>query len=167
MTFLLRQISRSAEGREIVRSSRVEGDRLTIGRGPECDIHLTDLAVALHHATVERTGDRLSVRTEKGLYVDLNGRKATEGSFDLPAGGDIRIASHRIRVLPAAAGAEVAIDISRVEEAGSKDRSAGMFSLTSVMPSKREMEEHTSELQSLMRTSYAVFCLEKKKKHKQ
>src|SRR3546814_7738824 len=27
-------------------------------------------------------------------------------------------------------------------------------------------EEHTSELQSLMRTSYAVFCLEKKNKNK-
>src|SRR3546814_3192165 len=27
-------------------------------------------------------------------------------------------------------------------------------------------EEHTSELQSLMRTSYAVFCLKKKKHHK-
>src|SRR3546814_1514431 len=27
-------------------------------------------------------------------------------------------------------------------------------------------EEHTSELQSLMRTSYAVFCLKKKKQHK-
>src|SRR3546814_9189016 len=27
-------------------------------------------------------------------------------------------------------------------------------------------EEHTSELQSLKRTSYAVFCLKKKKKHK-
>src|SRR3546814_8726360 len=27
-------------------------------------------------------------------------------------------------------------------------------------------EEHTSELQSLMRTSYAVFCLKKKKKKK-
>src|SRR3546814_9595133 len=26
-------------------------------------------------------------------------------------------------------------------------------------------EEHTSELQSLMRRSYAVFCLKKKKKH--
>src|SRR3546814_5952696 len=26
-------------------------------------------------------------------------------------------------------------------------------------------EEHTSELQSLMRTSYAVFCLKKKKQH--
>src|SRR3546814_4942925 len=30
--------------------------------------------------------------------------------------------------------------------------------------SKRS-EEHTSELQSLMRISYAVFCLKKKKKH--
>src|SRR3546814_9965781 len=28
-------------------------------------------------------------------------------------------------------------------------------------------EEHTSELQSLMRISYAVFCLTKKNKHKQ
>src|SRR3546814_6650402 len=28
-------------------------------------------------------------------------------------------------------------------------------------------EEHTSELQSLMRISYAVFCLKKKKKHNQ
>src|SRR3546814_3188161 len=27
-------------------------------------------------------------------------------------------------------------------------------------------EEHTSELQSLMRISYAVFCLKKKKEHK-
>src|SRR3546814_9135743 len=29
---------------------------------------------------------------------------------------------------------------------------------------KRRSEEHTSELQSLMRTSYAVFCLKKKNK---
>src|SRR3546814_6725886 len=28
-------------------------------------------------------------------------------------------------------------------------------------------EEHTSELQSLMRISYAVFCLKKKNKHRQ
>src|SRR3546814_10385287 len=29
----------------------------------------------------------------------------------------------------------------------------------------RRSEEHTSELQSLMRSSYAVFCLKKKKHH--
>src|SRR3546814_10824717 len=32
---------------------------------------------------------------------------------------------------------------------------------------KDRSEEHTSELQSLMRISYAVFCLKKKKKQKQ
>src|SRR3546814_1626651 len=31
----------------------------------------------------------------------------------------------------------------------------------------KRSEEHTSELQSLMRISYAVFCLKKKKKTKQ
>src|SRR3546814_193920 len=30
---------------------------------------------------------------------------------------------------------------------------------------QRRSEEHTSELQSLMRTSYAVFCLKQKNKH--
>src|SRR3546814_8182314 len=35
-------------------------------------------------------------------------------------------------------------------------------------PARRHRsEEHTSELQSLMRISYAVFCLKKKKKTKQ
>src|SRR3546814_9390378 len=32
-------------------------------------------------------------------------------------------------------------------------------------PPSRRSEEHTSELQSLMRISYAVFCLKKKKQH--
>src|SRR3546814_3255665 len=32
------------------------------------------------------------------------------------------------------------------------------------LESTMRSEEHTSELQSLMRTSYAVFCLKKKKK---
>src|SRR3546814_9906921 len=38
------------------------------------------------------------------------------------------------------------------------------FSTTQTLKSRSE--EHTSELQSLMRISYAVFCLKKKKKKK-
>src|SRR3546814_5229950 len=34
-------------------------------------------------------------------------------------------------------------------------------------PDSLRSEEHTSELQSLMRISYAVFCLKKKNKNKQ
>src|SRR3546814_7894816 len=35
-----------------------------------------------------------------------------------------------------------------------------------VVDQQDRSEEHTSELKSLMRTSYAVFCLKKKKKRK-
>src|SRR3546814_7850943 len=36
---------------------------------------------------------------------------------------------------------------------------------TEIVERQPRSEEHTSELQSLMRISYAVFCLKKKKKH--
>src|SRR3546814_5701947 len=35
-----------------------------------------------------------------------------------------------------------------------------------IISADKRSEEHTSELQSLMRISYAVFCLKKKKSHK-
>src|SRR3546814_9189007 len=38
---------------------------------------------------------------------------------------------------------------------------AGVF-MTQILPFADRSEEHTSELQSLMRISYAVFCLKKK-----
>src|SRR3546814_2148299 len=37
--------------------------------------------------------------------------------------------------------------------------------IDSALPSAVRSEEHTSELQSLMRISYAVFCLKKQNKH--
>src|SRR3546814_7237584 len=42
----------------------------------------------------------------------------------------------------------------------------GHETITYYNQSPERSEEHTSELQSLMRISYAVFCLKKKKKHK-
>src|SRR3546814_1769662 len=45
-----------------------------------------------------------------------------------------------------------------------RDRTPGLADIAAEIPADRS-EEHTSELQSLMRISYAVFCL-KKKKHK-
>src|SRR3546814_2311634 len=46
-------------------------------------------------------------------------------------------------------------------------RPRGVFppSIMHASPHIRRSEEHTSELQSLMRISYAVFCLKKKKKN--
>src|SRR3546814_9208213 len=41
---------------------------------------------------------------------------------------------------------------------------SGQISLGKALAGMDRSEEHTSELQSLMRISYAVFCLKKKKK---
>src|SRR3546814_2633340 len=41
---------------------------------------------------------------------------------------------------------------------------AAALIIAALLPTATRSEEHTSELQSLMRISYAVFCLKKKKK---
>jgi len=140
VAFLLRTISHSADGREIVRTARVEGDRLAVGRDPACDVHLTDLAVALRHVTVARVPGRLEVHVEPGLSVELNGRKVTGGIIELAAGGDILIASHLLRFMPTPADSdEIAVNVERVTESEVKlDKGADrMFSLAPVMPGKR------------------------------
>src|SRR3546814_4954344 len=54
----------------------------------------------------------------------------------------------------------------RVQRGGSSQlRPPRRIDLFNPRPSRRS-EEHTSELQSLMRTSYAVFCLKKKKNYR-
>src|SRR3546814_3548885 len=54
---------------------------------------------------------------------------------------------------------------------GGLERTAVFASVVAAWPSGLAIilrsEEHTSELQSLMRISYAVFCLNKKRKKKQ
>src|SRR3546814_1255791 len=58
-------------------------------------------------------------------------------------------------------------ELTRIEFDRSKDRLFSVGDLVDRGPDSmgclRRSEEHTSELQSLMRTSYAVFCLKKKK----
>src|SRR3546814_1894993 len=82
----------------------------------------------------------------------------------LAAGGEV------IGVIPEQlVGWEVAhTGLTRLEVvANMHERKARMFDLSDGFVARSE--EHTSELQSLMRISYAVFCLQKKKqtKHKQ
>ena len=142
MPFLIRTVSTSAEGREIVRTARVEGDSLVIGRSPECDVRLSDLAVALRHAVVKRDGARLIVAVEPGLTVALNGRSCGSGEIETAGGGDIRIAAHLLRFMPAdPATDDIAVVVERITEGEAKpDRSADrLFSLAPVLPGKRLM----------------------------
>jgi hypothetical protein len=142
VAFLLRNISHSAEGREIVRTSKVDDSLLKIGRDPDCDIRLNDLAVALHHATLEQVSEtRIGVSAEMGMTVELDGKATGFGQIDLATGGSIKIGPFVLRVLAQDVGSEdVAIDIQRTAAGAEDDRfDTRRFALQSVMPGKRAM----------------------------
>src|SRR3546814_2669457 len=61
-------------------------------------------------------------------------------------------------IVNTASGSGLLADVSRVAYGTSK---AAVISLTRYIATQHRSEEHTSELQSLMRISYAVFCLKK------
>src|SRR3546814_10695035 len=54
--------------------------------------------------------------------------------------------------------------LERIERGMFADPSEAVFAIVKNFIDMERSEEHTSELQSLMRISYAVFCLKKKKK---
>src|SRR3546814_1244764 len=56
------------------------------------------------------------------------------------------------------------LDMARARAGGEQDHvDADILAVRGVARHQHRSEEHTSELQSLMRISYAVFCLKKKK----
>src|SRR3546814_10875533 len=63
--------------------------------------------------------------------------------------------------------AELALRVDRAVGAARRCRSGGRVSPLPrrLRGATERSEEHTSELQSLMRISYAVFCLKKQSKH--
>src|SRR3546814_5536160 len=84
------------------------------------------------------------------LKGDARGKQSrNDGAADRAFGDDL--------IIVADAEAGVAGEIIRRAARRYVDRAAGR-----IAPIKRRSEEHTSELQSLMRNSYAVFCLKNK-----
>ncbi|MGQ0559129.1 MAG: cytochrome c3 family protein [Sphingosinicella sp.] len=136
MAFLLRTISYSAEGRRIVRESRVEGESLRVGRGPENDLRLADLAVMLDHATLTGAGDGLQVEASAGAVVEIGGRAVSSGRIDLATGGTLRVGPFRLAVSPGG-GEDVAIEIERPEARAPASGGERLLSLAAVLPSRR------------------------------
>src|SRR3546814_6006373 len=75
----------------------------------------------------------------------------------LAAGGDKDLWTYRLGVAQAQSGDVAGAKASFAQVTGSRKRLADLWTV------KIRSEDHTSELQALMRNSYAVFCLKKKK----
>src|SRR3546814_4153433 len=111
-----------------------------------CSSDLARLAVAaLHHVELFPGG----LHRPSRLAVDrLDGGDRAAG--DVADRGDARARGDAVHMHGASTAHRHACGYDRPSE-----------------PRRERSEEHTSELQSLMRNSYAVFCLKKKKKKTQ
>lgn len=143
MSFLIRQISRTADGREIVRPKVVETSQLIVGRDPSTDIHLPDLGVTLRHAVIQSLGgSRVEIAAAAGLPFDVNGKQTERTEIDAARGADVRLGAH---VLSFSKGegedaGRVVISVERVgavSDASEAKDEARAFSLAGVAPPKR------------------------------
>src|SRR3546814_5174504 len=103
--------------------------------------------------------NKISTRTgDDGTTGLVDGSRIAKSDALMAAIGDVDEANSAIGL------AAVALDPASDEAAMLSRIQNELFDLGADLATPPRSEEHTSELQSLMRISYAVFCLKKKKK---
>src|SRR3546814_2408566 len=115
----------------------------------------------LHHRLGRRAA-RDRDRRRPAAEGDQGRRRLRQGPEEIPRCHALRSAELRRGHRPRPAG-----DGYRRVRAGARQRTAAArVRHVAARYAAERSEEHTSELQSLMRNSYAVFCLNKKKREK-
>jgi len=144
MSFIVRTVARTADGRDIVRPKGLDKAELTVGRSPASDIHLPDLAVTLNHAVIRHAGGSVEVAATAGLPFVIDGKQSEHDRFSAAQGAIVRIGSHSLS-FSAGEGEEkgkVVITVERVgaiSNASEEKEEAHVFSLSSTLPGKRAM----------------------------
>src|SRR3546814_6323233 len=124
------------------------------------------------------SSDLLTPSCQAFLRADYDYRRSTgelrqrvRGIYEIPGRGYGDDPTARVRVVSDRDWV-VTLDITADEYYGAEQVKRALVrypvkvTRVDVDPARNRSEEHTSELQSLMRISYAVFCLKKKKKDK-
>src|SRR3546814_6325677 len=117
------------------------------------DVCSSDLLARDLHGAVRRLGGELSHDGVPGIVADA--RQHLQDALEMSAQAAHRSLDFAERMRPQAE--------SLAHNAGEVLKWTNGNDAAAVLARERS-EEHTSELQSLMRISYAVFCLKKKKK---
>lgn len=139
MSFLVRQISRTSDGREIIRTYRHDVHEIIIGREASCEIHLADLAVELRHArlTLQENG-KIELAALAGLGFEVDGTKTLYAIVDPAGGAELRFGSHLLVV--SAEDKTVVVTVERIEalsDATQEKDEIGLFTLRNILPGRR------------------------------
>src|SRR3546814_6996992 len=126
--------------------------------GPRLPTPLYDLHVAGGGRMVPFAGYEMPVQFAPGIMAEHLHARSAAGLFDVSHMGQI--------ILRPCSGntADAALALERLVPVDVLGLGEGRQRYAFFTNEKGRSEEHTSELQSLMRISYAVFCLKKKNK---
>jgi Cytochrome c3 len=141
MTFIIRQISRTADGREIVRPVAHQGDSISIGRDAASTVHLEDLAVELNHAVLRKgEGGRLIIESVSKMPFALDGRSTSQAEIDPRAGCEIRMGGHRISISGDLSETIVSVErVAALSESSEEKEEIGLFTLKGLLPGRRPL----------------------------
>ena len=139
MSFIIRQISTTSDGRQIVRPTSLATRQIFIGRDSECEIHLADLGVDMRHAKASILNDgNLLIEAQGELGFDADGRTVPSITLDPAIGRELRFGSHRLSITREDGSIVIAVErIAAVSDsADAKDVSA-LFQLKGLLPGRR------------------------------
>lgn len=139
MSFILRRISTTKTGKQIVRDQPLPGEVISLGREGSNIIHIADLAVNPHHATISSPdGRHVRIAASDGLGFDLNGRTLDTADIDSASGAELRFGGHRLTI--AREDESIILLIERIDELSQSSKDVDevkAFSLQGVLPGKR------------------------------
>jgi predicted CXXCH cytochrome family protein len=139
MTFIVRTVSRTADGRVIIRPTIVRKDVVGIGRDATNDIHLADLAVEPFHATLTGLPNgRVLAESVGGLGFAVDGRSTKRAEIDANRGAELRFGGHLLKLAMEDGVATVSVERTEAvsDATGEKDERTA-FSLAGLLPGKR------------------------------
>lgn len=141
MSIRVEFIKKRPGGRITVRPTLYEKNDVTLGRATDCDVHLADLRVGLHHARLIRISDgkaRIEANGDHRVRVDR--AQARRRDINLKDNPVIRIGPYEILVSQAETDGEMLVTVELVEEPtpvrDSRDEHA-VFSMRGYAPDKR------------------------------
>jgi len=139
MSFIIRHLSRTADGREIVRPTTLAADTITVGRLTANQVHLADLAVEPTHATLRRTAaGRVEIVSVSGLGFGLDGRTVMDADLDPATGAELRFGSHRLTLGEEDGAVTIAVErIEALSDASAAKDQQTVFTLRGLLPGKR------------------------------
>jgi hypothetical protein len=105
-------MTRRAGGGEIVRTRPIAASAPTIGRGADCDIHIADLAVGLHHARLAPGGPgTVHVESIASLPFEVGRRFVHAADVELAEAPRITLGNHVLTLTAGEAADEIIVTV--------------------------------------------------------